>query len=219
MADVIFEMRICSGCGLRYPLEKDSKFGVRCPHCLGATQVVSQKVIHEEEKIRAKSKNTNGREVAVLLDNIRSAWNVGSILRSADGLGVEQVFLCGISPTPENEAVRKTSLGAENSLQWSYHKNAVELIKNLKHQGWQVWALEETSNSKQVSSMSKQMSLLTHKKVVLILGSEVTGVEEELLSLSDEIFSIEMYGEKRSLNVAIAFSIAAYELSKNHATL
>ncbi|HCK67175.1 MAG TPA: hypothetical protein DHW49_13005, partial [Anaerolineae bacterium] len=87
-----------------------STFGIRCPHCLGETKVVSQKIIHEEDKSRKKVKSKDKVSRAVLLDNIRSAWNVGSILRSADGLGFDRVFLCGITPTPENEAVTKTSL-------------------------------------------------------------------------------------------------------------
>ena len=207
MSNLIFEVRICLTCGLRYPIEKDSTFGIRCRHCLGDTKVVSQKIIHEEDKSRKQVKNKNKLLRAVLLDNIRSAWNVGSILRSADGLGFEQVFLCGITPTPENEAVIKTSLGAEETIQWSYHKNAVELVKGLKVKGWKVYALEEDETAVEV-----QKAESGKQRAVLIVGSEVTGVDGELLSLCDEIFYIPMQGEKRSLNVAIAFSIAGFVL-------
>ena len=81
--------------------------------------------------------------MAVLLDNIRSAWNVGSILRSADGFGFSHAYLCGITPTGDNEAVTKTSLGAEDSVPWSHHKDAVKLAKGLKTEGWRIYVLEE----------------------------------------------------------------------------
>ena len=178
---------------------------MRCPQCLGETKIISQKVIHEEEKTRTKIKKKNKSHQAVLLDNVRSAWNVGSILRSADGLGFNQVFLCGITPTPENEAVLKTSLGAEKTIQWSYHKNAVEVVKGLKVEGWKIYALEEDERAVVV-----QKAESGQQKAVLIVGSEVTGVDADLLKLCDSIFYIPMQGEKRSLNVAIAFSIAAF---------
>jgi len=148
---------------------------------------------------------------AVLLDNIRSAWNVGSILRSADGFGFAHVYLCGISPTPDHEAVTKTSLGAEDSVTWSYHKDAVKLIKGLKKEGWRVWVLEEEERAKPIQMAS---GLSTAEPVVLVLGSEVTGVDPGLMDLCDEIFSIPMRGEKKSFNVAMAFSIAAYQIRK-----
>jgi 23S rRNA (guanosine2251-2'-O)-methyltransferase len=150
-------------------------------------------------------------EFAVLLDNIRSAWNVGSIFRSADGFGFAHAYLCGITPTPDIKAVTKTSLGAEDSVSWSYHKDAVKLIKGLKKEGWKIWALEETENAK---SISETRMIKANERVVLIAGSEVTGVDPELLDLADQVFYIPMRGEKNSFNVAMAFSIAAYALNK-----
>jgi tRNA G18 (ribose-2'-O)-methylase SpoU len=147
------------------------------------------------------------RGLAVLLDNIRSAWNVGSILRSADGFGFTQAYLCGITPTPDNEAVTKTSLGAEDSVPWSYHKDAVKLVRGLKAEGWIVCALEEEARALSISELSA--SRFTGE-TVLILGNEVTGVDPELLELCDDIVYIRMRGEKKSFNVAIAFGIAAY---------
>ncbi|MBL8050269.1 MAG: RNA methyltransferase [Anaerolineales bacterium] len=212
MNDRHFEIRLCLTCGLRFPREQTQSFGLRCPHCLGETKIVYQKTIQKEEMTRQKINNQSEMVYAVLLDNIRSAWNVGSILRSADGFGFEHVYLCGITPTPENEAVKKTSLRAEESLTWSYHKDAVELVKQLKVEGWQVFALEEYSSA---VSIRNRKSVSSGQKTVLILGSEVTGVDADLLSLCDEIFYIPMQGEKRSLNVAIAFSVAAFALRQN----
>lgn len=147
---------------------------------------------------------------AVLLDNIRSAWNVGSTLRSADGFGFDHAYLCGITPTPETDAVTKTSLGAEDYVTWSQHKDAVKLIQGLKKEGWKVIALEEDERAVSVSSFSpaKQKT-----PMVLILGSEVTGVDPGLLEACDEVLYIPMLGQKRSFNVAIAFSIAAFAMN------
>lgn len=143
----------------------------------------------------------------MLLDNIRSAWNVGSIFRSADGFGFDHVYLCGITPTPENEAVAKTSLGAEDAIPWSHHKDAVKLATALKQEGWQILALEEGEGAKELRQRAR-----VEASTVLIVGSEVTGVDPDLLALCDEILEIPMRGKKRSFNVAIAFSVAAFAL-------
>ena len=147
----------------------------------------------------------------MLLDNIRSAWNVGSILRTADGFAFSHAYLCGITPTPDNEAVAKTSLGAENSVSWSYHKDAVKLVHGLIKEGWCVWALEEDERSQPIQAA---VDANTRQPVLLILGNEVTGVDPGLLGLCEEIFYIPMRGEKKSFNVAMAFSIAAYQIRK-----
>jgi 23S rRNA (guanosine2251-2'-O)-methyltransferase len=152
----------------------------------------------------------------VLLDNIRSAWNVGSILRSANGFGFTHAYLCGITPTPEVDAVRKTALGAEEYVTWSQHKDAVKLVKGLKLEGWKISVLEEDQRALPISKItnSHPTDSQTPNLIVLILGNEVTGVDPELLDLADHIFYIPMHGQKRSFNVANAFSIAAYALAK-----
>jgi 23S rRNA (guanosine2251-2'-O)-methyltransferase len=205
-----FEIRICLNieCGLRYPLMEHHPFGIRCPHCLGETRVVLKKEISEREETRVEAENSKEKMIAVLVDNIRSAWNVGSILRSADGFGFTHAYLCGITPTPENEAVTKTSLGAEDFVTWSYHKDAIKLVKGLKKTGWKVLALEEHERAHSIASQTGNLDINT----VLMIGNEVTGVDPELLELADEIYFIPMRGQKRSFNVANAFSIAAYAL-------
>lgn len=209
MNEMVFEIRVCESCGLRYPLQRGHSFGERCPHCLGETQKVLEKTIGEEERMNPKPVAKKDVFRAVLLDNIRSAWNVGSILRSADGFGFDHVYLCGITPTPDQDAVTKTSLGAEDTIPWSIHKDAVKLAMGLKKEGWRIIALEEGEGSKEIKKRSKG----NVEKSVLILGSEVTGVDPDLLALCDEMISIPMRGQKRSLNVAIAFSVAAYALT------
>jgi 23S rRNA (guanosine2251-2'-O)-methyltransferase len=210
MSTSSFEIRVCQSCGLRYPLTEEHPFGIRCPHCLGETSVVLKKV--QSEKGEARNKKKEEKVKAVLLDNIRSAWNVGSILRSADGFGFSHAYLCGITPTPELDAVRKTALGAEDYVTWSQYKDAFKLVKGLKKEGWIVGALEEDQRAKPISKfVDSQMS----NPFVLILGSEVTGVDPELLDLADNIFYIPMRGQKRSFNVANAFSIAAYWITES----
>ncbi len=147
---------------------------------------------------------------AVLMDNIRSAWNVGSILRSADGFGFGRAYLCGITPTPESDAVQKTSLGAEEYVAWSYHSNAAQLVEGLKKEGWMILALEENERSVELP----KFKTMNADRVVLIVGNEVTGVDPGLLDLAEHIFHIPMHGQKRSFNVANAFSIAAYALGE-----
>lgn len=202
-----YNIRVCLACGLRYPLIEGHAFGVRCPHCLGETKVVLKKMMSSGPSFRAPKKQENEPALAVLVDNIRSAWNVGSILRSADGFGFAHAYLCGITPTPENEAVKKTSLGAEEFVKWSYHKNAVKLIKDLRNEGWRVLALEEDARAIKISRAAG-----VTRNTVLIIGNEVTGVDPGLLTLADEVLYIPMRGEKRSFNVANAFSIAAFSL-------
>ena len=211
-----YQIRLCNSCGLRYPLTEGHNFGTRCPICMGDTRLIlSRELIYEPMQTHPAADSAiapkRSREFTALLDNIRSAWNVGSIFRSADGFGFAHAYLCGITPTPEVEAVTKTSLGAEDSVSWSYHKDAVKLVKGLKKEGWQIWALEESKKGKSIAQATKDNP---HGRVVLVAGSEVTGVDPELLDLADEIFYIPMRGEKKSFNVAMAFSIAAYALGQ-----
>jgi 23S rRNA (guanosine2251-2'-O)-methyltransferase len=226
-----YQILLCNSCGLRYPHVQGQSFGTRCPICMGETRVIlSRELIlepsptrplgtlpkHDEENLVENSNSSvvfgegRGGAITVLLDNIRSAWNVGSILRSADGFGFDHAYLCGITPTPENEAVAKTSLGAEDSVTWSYHKDAVKLVNGLKKEGWKILGLEEDERAKELIQNAEGGM----QNTLLIVGNEVTGVDPGLLDLCDEIFYIPMRGEKKSFNVGIAFGIAAYALNK-----
>jgi tRNA G18 (ribose-2'-O)-methylase SpoU len=200
-----FEIRHCPTCGLRYPLTANHPFGERCPSCLGETKVVLKRKISSfsmEEGSGAKGK------LSILLDNIRSAWNVGSIFRTADGLGINKLYLCGITPTPENEAMHKTSLGAENTVAWEYSRNALETVERLKTEVDALIALEQDARATPLNTLDSA----SLQKTVLIIGNEVTGVDPEILDLCDQIVYIPMSGQKRSLNVEVAFAIVAYTL-------
>lgn len=209
MQNSTYQIRLCNSCGLRYPLMDGHAFGTRCPICMGETRLILSRELNYEPKPARLDQPIRSGTLAVLLDNIRSAWNVGSIFRSADGFGFAHAYVCGITPTPDIEAVTKTALGAEDSVPWSYHKDAVKLVKGLKKEGWKIWALEEDERAKELRWETKT----GEQKVVLIMGSEVTGVDPEMLGLCDEVFYIPMRGEKKSFNVAMAFSIAAYALN------
>jgi len=202
-----FQIRVCQNpsCGLRYPLVLDHPFGERCPLCLGETIPVLDGSIEREptrDENVYKEKNLH-----VMLDNIRSAWNVGSIFRTADGFGFKHLYLCGTTPTPDNKAVTKTSLAAEEYVTWSAHKDAFKLASGLKKQGFAIWALEQTDDSESIA-MSID-SLKTNQTAVLVVGSEVTGVDPGILGIADRVVHLSMRGQKRSFNVAVAFAVAA----------
>ena len=212
MTATYYEIRLCQNCGLRYPLLEDYPFGVRCPVCLGETQAVSKHTISllpsGEEGLGTKSET----RLSALLDNIRSAWNVGAIFRTADGLGINKLYLCGITPTPDSEAVRKTSLRAEETVSWEYSRNALETTIKLKEEGCKLIALEQDQRAIPINSFLSEWRGTQSKseRLVLILGNELTGVDPELLDLCDQIIHIPMQGQKRSLNVEVAFAIATY---------
>jgi len=146
----------------------------------------------------------------VALDHIRSVYNVGSIFRTADAFGVSKLYLCGITPTPPRSDLEKTALGAEKTVPWEYKNNIVDLIKELKEKGVQIISLEKTPQSIKILEAKFQFPLC------LMLGNEVSGVSKEVLELSDMILYIPMYGKKESLNVSVAFGIAAHIVANDH---
>lgn len=207
MTTARYQVRICNNpaCGLRYPLVEGHPFGERCPLCLDSTTVVDTRPLSPEPF--SPPNRPDAPRLHALLDNLRSAWNVGAIFRTADCLSVEKLYLCGITPTPENEAVRKTALGAENSVAWESARDAVKLAEKLKADGFQLWALEQDQRAAPLG----QTQEFSGGQVILIVGNEVTGVDPGLLDLADRIVHIPMLGRKRSLNVEVAFGIAAWE--------
>jgi tRNA G18 (ribose-2'-O)-methylase SpoU len=147
--------------------------------------------------------------VDAMLDNVRSAWNVGSIFRSADGLGISHLYLCGITPTPENSKVTKTSLGTEKTISWSQHNNGVYAAIEVKKRGLRLWALESDDRS---YSIHNALGYRSGRPIVLVVGNEVCGVDPGILELCERTVHIPMIGVKRSLNVAVAFGIASHSI-------
>lgn len=152
------------------------------------------------------------RKISLLLDNIRSAYNTGAIFRTADGVGVEHVYLCGITPTPENTpAVQKTALGAEIKLPWTAHPDACALGQVMGADGFRLLALENTDRSIPIFEVDSQT--IGSVPMVLIVGNEQAGVDPGLIDLCDLVLSIPMIGSKASLNVSVALGVAAYWLT------
>lgn len=207
-----FDFRLCLNpeCRLRYPVSRGNLSGERCPICLSETIVVAESASDVEGNTSPRQK---AREATLeaLLDNVRSALNVGSIYRTAEGHGFRHLYLCGISPTPENTEVRKTALGAEHTVAWSAHRNAVELISTLKQDGCNIWALERMPKAKPIEFVTLPDS--NGSRVVLVVGNEQAGVDPGILDMADDVLKLEMQGRKQSFNVAVAFAIAAYALT------
>lgn len=153
------------------------------------------------------------QEIYLVLHNIRSAYNVGSIFRTADAAGVKKIYICGYSPTPNDKKVTKTSLGAEKFVPWEYHRQTWRLMEKLKQKGVQVVALEQTKKS--VDYRRFRPSQPAGEPLALVVGNEVRGLSEKILARADRIIKVPMFGRKESLNVAVAAGIAVYELIKN----
>ncbi|MCX6796311.1 MAG: RNA methyltransferase [Candidatus Falkowbacteria bacterium] len=152
--------------------------------------------------------NKNSSGLVVILDNIRSTYNVGAIFRTADAAGVAKIYLCGITPSPPNPKINKVALGAEKFLPLEKIKNTWRLLKQLKDEGYFLIALEQGKKAKNIFQIKKVRS----KKLALILGPEVHGLSSKILKRADLQLEIPMYGKKESLNVAVAFGIAVYQI-------
>ncbi len=211
-----FEVRKCqaSACGLRYPCQADYTFKERCPRCGAPTELVLVEKPGDRELDETYPPRRKAYFVLeALLDNVRSAWNVGSIFRSAEGAGFSYLHLCGITPTPDYPAVLKTSLGAEKSLPWSQHLDGVEAVRTLVNIGRRLWALENNPHAcllYEVQSVAADAD--ASHPVILVVGNEVSGVDPALLALCERVLYLPMHGMKRSYNVAVAFGIAAHYL-------
>ena len=197
----------CTNCALRFPVLDDQN-GDQCPHCGANTAVVLDGFLDSESIPEATRRL--GPRIEALLDNVRSAWNVGAMFRTADGAGIARLHLCGITPTPPHDGISKTALGAEEAVLWSYHKNAISAARQLTSEGHQLWALERTRRAVPLSGMPE---LSPDDMVALVVGNEITGVDRDLLDLCKQVVLIPMLGAKRSLNAAVAFGIAAYSLT------
>jgi len=163
-----------------------------------------KKLTHEQIQSRQVEKLSSPRVPLVLvLDNIRSLFNVGSMFRSADAAGIEKMLLCGITGYPPQGGIAKISLGAEDSVPWEYCKTTVEAVRVLKEQGYQVLALEQAEGS----VAYQEYVPLPQGKVAVVVGNEVEGVSDAVMALVDGAIEIPMAGVKNSLNVSVACGI------------
>jgi len=204
-----FRARACSNsdCALRFPVEDESPLGAQCPLCGSPTAFVDEPYPTHVIDSRPHSEV----HVEVLLDNIRSLRNVGSVFRSADGAGVSHVHLCGFTPTPKHPKMAKTSLGAEASVPWTRHADATQAARDLLADGARLWVVD--GGPEAVSLFDPRvLAARGPGRVVLLFGHEVSGVDPRLAALAERTVCLPMMGIKGSLNVSVAMGIAAYVL-------
>ena len=148
--------------------------------------------------------------LVVVLDNVRSMYNVGSVLRTADAFRVNRVYMCGITPRPPHPEIHKTALGAEDSVEWSYVKDTLAAVAELKDKGYNVYAVEQCEGSIMLDCVEN----LESSGIAIVFGHEVKGVSQEVINQCDQCLEIPQYGTKHSLNVSTTAGIVIWELWK-----
>ena len=204
----------CPVAGCAHPFEVDSRrLGrrVECPACGAAMTArplgVNAKLAAQQQRLRGSSGIPAARlPIALLVDNVRSLWNVGSIFRTADACGVREIVLAGISGCPPRPQISKTALGAEEAVPWRYRAEAMEGLTELARAGYTTVAIETSPRAVAFDRFEWPAA------VCLVIGNEVAGVGEELLDACERHVSIPMRGVKDSLNVAVAFGIVAHHV-------
>jgi 23S rRNA (guanosine2251-2'-O)-methyltransferase len=203
MAHTVARQCVRKACSFRFPGPDRDDFA--CPKC-GSPTKIARPYLEPFHEIRTATGSSVLR-LEIGLDNLRSALNVGSVFRTSDGAGVQHIHLFGICPPPTHPEVRKTALGADETIPWSQHWDGVEAIRNFKTEGTIVWSLEKSSQSVDLFSIPNPSE---NQKMILILGNENSGVDPGILELSDQVVHLPMLGLKESLNVSNAFAIAVY---------
>ncbi len=154
-------------------------------------------------------KNADKTPITVILDNVRSALNVGSIFRSSDAFLINKIIICGITATPPNKEIRKTALGSSHSVKWEYYEKTIDAVLKLKKKQTYIIGVEQTKNSTYLNNFK-----ILKNTIAVVIGNEVNGVSEEVLSECDEVIEIPQFGTKHSLNVSVSTGIVIWELWK-----
>ncbi|MCH5347054.1 MAG: RNA methyltransferase [Muribaculaceae bacterium] len=149
--------------------------------------------------------------VAVVLDNVRSLNNIGSIFRTADGFAIDRVVLCGISACPPSPEIHKTALGAEDSVKWQYYESTLDAVEALRAEGFIICCLEQVTGSIELQDFKPQRD----GKYVIVAGHEVQGVDQKVVDAADHCLEIPQHGTKHSLNVAVSTAIAIWHFYLN----
>jgi tRNA G18 (ribose-2'-O)-methylase SpoU len=153
-------------------------------------------------------KNSDKLPIVIVLDNIRSLNNIGSVFRTADCFRLKEIHLCGITATPPHREIQKTALGATESVDWKYFENTKESITELKKSGYQVYAIEQAENSISLENFVPD----SKSKYALIFGNEINGVDDKVIELSDHCIEIPQYGTKHSFNISVSVGIVMWQL-------
>jgi len=154
-------------------------------------------------------KKSKKNPLVVVLDNVRSMYNVGSVFRTADAFRIEAIYLCGITSCPPHPEIHKTALGAEDAVDWYYIKSALETVKTLQQQGYEVLAIEQVEGSTMLQDFMPE----TNKKYAVVFGNEVKGVSQDVVDCCDGCLEIPQFGTKHSLNVSTAAGIVMWEMT------
>ena len=153
-------------------------------------------------------KKADKTPVIIILDDIRSLHNIGSVFRTADAFLIEKIYLCGITATPPHKEIHKTALGATDTVAWEYQKNVTDVISALKEDGAEVWAIEQVDNAVFLNDFTPE----TNKRYALVFGNEVKGVSEEAIKLCDGTIEIPQLGTKHSLNISVSTGIVVWDI-------
>lgn len=148
--------------------------------------------------------------LVMVLDNVRSLHNVGSVLRTADAFRIEAVYMCGITATPPSAEIHKTALGAEDSVNWQYFENTMQAVDKLKNEGYTVLAVEQVEGSLKLGNFAFE----PQKKYALIMGNEVKGVRQDVVDACHQALEIPQYGTKHSMNVSVTAGIVMWEVER-----
>tara|TARA_B100001989_G_scaffold78842_1_gene54324 strand:+ start:1351 stop:1881 length:531 start_codon:yes stop_codon:yes gene_type:complete len=163
----------------------------------------------ELNRIDVKSfKSIKKTPLIVVLDNIRSLNNIGSIFRTCDAFLVSKIYLCGITAKPPNRKINKTALGSTDSVEWEYFESTIKLIEKLKSEGVKIWSIEQVERAQKLNYIEKIDSKLKH---AIVFGNEITGVDQKIIDISENTIEIDQYGTKHSLNVSVAAGIVIWK--------
>ena len=152
-------------------------------------------------------KQANKTPISIVLDNIRSMNNIGSVFRSSDAFRIEKIYLCGITAKPPHREINKTALGATDSVDWEYFENTLDCIKHLKERNYKIYSIEQTSDSIMLQDFK-----IEEKPLAIVFGNEVEGVQQEVIDISDSVIEIPQFGTKHSLNVSVSCGIVIWHL-------
>jgi|TARA_B110000014_G_C20119050_1_gene592149 tRNA G18 (ribose-2'-O)-methylase SpoU len=161
-----------------------------------------------DRKSVTEFKTAEKTPIIVILDNIRSSNNVGSVFRSSDAFLIEKIYLCGITATPPNKDIQRTALGSTDSVQWEYVKDTISIVKELQEQGVYVASIEQAEDAILLNNFTPPVG----KKLAIIMGNEVKGVQQEVVSESNSCIEIPQYGTKHSLNISVTCGIVLWDL-------
>ena len=189
---------------------------LRRPETSATKKQITQRIMHKLRTIEMQRLSVdefheaNKLPLIVVLDDVRSLHNVGSVFRSSDAFRVEAVYLCGITATPPHPEIHKTALGGEDSVTWRYFKTATEAVAELQKEGVFVYSIEQVEGSTKLQNLQ----LDTDRRYAVVFGNEVKGVHQEVVDLADGCLEIPQFGTKHSLNVSVTAGIVIWEVAK-----